>query len=638
VANLQPALHDLLTCVSAPAFALYPRDGQLTGQGVEGVFVTDRRILSSSLAAIDAGPLVCLLREVIGADTARFLYTADLPRDSTVVSDEPKIVLDRRVEVDPGGARESFTLETFGTRTTPIRFSLTLASDLSELRRVRSGASIAIQPASVEGAALQWRAGDGLRVVAVPTPDASEVTSTQLIWAGELQPGQRKTFTVDYRVRDDPTPPVTVGVPRDMAMWPEPTFEAAGDRQALLDQSRADLRGLLLADAQDPGDVFLGAGSPWYLTLFGRDSLWAARLLLPSGTDLALGTLRTLLRRQGQKVDPSSQEQPGKMLHELSRVPLTISDGRSPHRLELPALYYGTVDATCLWVILLHDAWRAGLADDQVESLIDGAERALSWMRDYGVGTSGFLEYIDSTGTGLANQGWKDSADAIRFADGTRAEAPVALCEVQAYAYEAAIGGAALLQAFGRRGSEEWIAWADALAHRFRSRFWVDHPGGAFPAIGLDANGRPADTLTSNIGHLLGTGLLDAHESALVAERLGGADMDSGFGLRTMSTREAAYDPLSYHCGSVWAHDTAIAVKGLLADGHRTTAIALAQGLIRAAKHFDNRMPELYGGQAMPPGRPPIPYATSCRPQAWSAAAVVHVLMTMPELAQPGPT
>ncbi|MCW2527940.1 MAG: Amylo-alpha6-glucosidase [Pseudonocardiales bacterium] len=632
MANFQPALHELVTCVSAPSFALYPRDGQLTGEGVEGVFVTDRRILSSSIASIDAGPLVCLFREVIGADCARFVYTAGLRRDSSALSDEPKVLVDRRVEVHAAGASETFTLEAFGMSTTALRFSLALAGDLAELSRVRSGVPIVPGPASLADGAVQWRAEDGTRVTAVARPEASEVTPAQLIWEVELTPGRQTTLTVEYQVHDDPTPPVAVGVSRDLASWAEPGFEGNASGQALLDQSLADLRGLLLADAQNPRDVFLGAGSPWYLTLFGRDSLWAARLLLPLGTDLALGTLRTLARRQGKKVDPISQEQPGKILHELRRAPVSISDGRSGHRLQLPALYYGTVDATCLWVILLHDAWRAGLVDGQVEPLVDRAEQALRWMRDYGVGSSGFLEYVDSTGTGLANQGWKDSTDAVRFANGSRAEPPVALCEVQAYAYEAAIGGAALLRAFNRPGSEEWVAWADALAQRFRSRFWVDHPGGAFPAIALDARGRPADTLTSNIGHLLGTGLLDAHESTLVADRLGEADMDSGFGLRTLSASAMAYDPLSYHCGSVWAHDTAIAVRGLLIDGHRATATTLAQGLIRAATHFDNRMPELYGGQAMPPGRAPIPYATSCRPQAWSAAAVVHILLTMPEL------
>ncbi|HEY3436057.1 MAG TPA: amylo-alpha-1,6-glucosidase, partial [Actinotalea sp.] len=364
------------------------------------------------------------------------------------------------------------------------------------------------------------------------------------------------------------------------------------------------------------------AGAPWFFTLFGRDSLWAARMLLPLGTDLAGGTLRTLARRQGTVVDADRAEQPGKILHELRSAAVSLGDEG-----ELPPLYYGTVDATPLWVCLLHDAWRWGMPAAEVEELLPAMERALDWMVDHGdADGDGFLEYLDLTGRGLANQGWKDSGDSVQWRDGRLAEGPIALCEVQGYAHEAARGGADLLEAFGRPGAERWRAWAAVLAGRFRERFWVQDDDGRYPAIALDAAKHPVDSLTSNIGHLLGTGLLSADEETLVALRLGSSALDSGYGLRTMGTGSAGYWPMSYHGGSVWTHDTAIAVTGLVRSGHPEVAIPLLEGLLSAASDFAYRMPELHSGDARGTVPAAVPYPAACRPQAWSAASAVSLL------------
>ncbi|MGW2339523.1 amylo-alpha-1,6-glucosidase [Streptomyces sp. NPDC001661] len=293
-------------------------------------------------------------------------------------------------------------------------------------------------------------------------------------------------------------------------------------------------------------------------------------------------------------------------------------------------MYYGTVDATPLWVTVLHDAWRWGMPADQVEPLLAHAESALAWMRDDGdADGDGFLEYIDTTGKGLANQGWKDSGDSVRFRDGSFATAPVALCEVQAYAYEAAVGGAALLRAFGRPGAEEWEEWAERLKSRFRKAFWVEDEHGACPAIALDGAKRPVDSATSNLGHLLGTGLLDREESALLATRLTGADFDSGFGLRTISAEFPRYNPLGYHIGSVWPHDTAVTVQGLARAGFPAAAGQLAAGLVRAADGFEARLPELFEGYSVEESRRPVAYPAACRPQAWAAASAVHVTRSL---------
>jgi glycogen debranching enzyme len=383
---------------------------------------------------------------------------------------------------------------------------------------------------------------------------------------------------------------------------------------ALLDRALADLDALLLAEPGHPRDIFAGAGAPWYLTLFGRDALWTATLLLPFDVALAGGTLRTLARAQGRTTDPGTGEEPGKILHERRR-------STTPWEDRLPPLYYGTIDATALWICLLRDAWRWGLPTAEVRALLPSLEAALGWIGCHG---DRFLAYHDPSGRGLPNQGWKDSTDAVRFADGRQASGPIALVEVQGYAYEAALAGAELLDAFDRPGAPAWRAYAADLAARFRAEFWVVDADGPFPALALDGTGTGVDALTSNIGHLLGTGLLDGEESALVAGRV--HDLASGYGVRTMSARAGGYSPLSYHCGSVWPHDTAIVARGLSRAGHAAAAAELARQLLTAADAFGRRLPELFAGFGADEVAAPVAYPASCRPQAWSAAAAVELL------------
>jgi len=309
-------------------------------------------------------------------------------------------------------------------------------------------------------------------------------------------------------------------------------------------------------------------------------------------------------------------------------------------------VYYGTVDATLLWISLLTDAWRWGMADESVAALMPHVRRALTWISRYAdPNGDGFIEYLDVTGRGLANQGWKDSGTAVRFHNGAIAAPPIALCEVQAYAHRAALDAASLLDTFGaaagHTGSgrnqaddpDHWRAYAATLSDAFRGRFWVSGPLGAYPAQGLDGSGRPIDALTSNIGHLLGTGLLSATEESTVAGLLGAPELSGGFGLRTMSTLDAAYDPLTYHCGSIWPHDTAIALLGLASlptdPAARATAATLIDGVLCAADAFDYRLPELYSGDARDEVARPLPHPAACRPQAWSAAAGIALLQAL---------
>jgi glycogen debranching enzyme len=596
---------------------LSDRDGQIHPQGAQGAFVADVRVLSEAVLLVDGFPADPISRSMGGPGEAEFVAVA---RGLGDPSPDPTVWLRRRRVAEVGGVMENLTIVNRSDHDVSTMLSLRQATDLAAIEQVKAGLpTAAIGPVATSAGV---RYGTGGVAVDVSFPGARlrlEEVAVQADW--DIVVGARSEVTVCWSLaaadRD------AVVIPAAACATPSTVRIVADDRRLapLVQRSVADLQALRMSLRGRPDDDFLAAGSPWYLTLFGRDSIWAARMTLPLGTDLAGGTLRTLASRQGTRVDPVTDEQPGKILHELRRS----SAGRPPEA--LPPVYYGTVDATPLWVCLLADAWRWGLPSDQVRALIPTVERALAWMVQHGdADGDGFLDYHDDLGRGLKNQGWKDSGDSVRFADGTIAHGPVALAEVQGYAYEAALAGADLLDAFGRPGAERWRRYAAEMADRFRAAFWVEDDLGPFPALALDRDKRPVDAPASNMGHLLATGILTRAEAAAVADRLVHPSMSSGFGLRTMSSSTIGYSPLSYHCGSVWPHDTAIAVHGLIKAGFADHAAELATGLLAAGTAFDGRLPELFGGFAADDLPIPVPYPASCRPQAWAAASAVVML------------
>ncbi|MDG4797930.1 glycogen debranching N-terminal domain-containing protein [Micromonospora sp. WMMD1082] len=621
--HLQPLLHHLAGVVLAPTSALGDTAGQIRPLGVQGVFHADTRVLSRAELRVDEREPETIGHAPVGAHAARFVALARWLGDPGA---DPTVRLDRTRRLDRHGLTEE--IRVVSTADAPVRATVTvdLGCDLAPIERVKTGFASPPMPARASAPGrLSW-AVDGTTVTV--TAEGAEldiagdrVTAPRLSWPVALD--ARGSVTLRWRL-DVTDPRAVVAYPPAEPTWSPPALRADDRRLGrLLGRALDDLHGLRLADPQAPGDVFLAAGVPWFLTLFGRDSLWAARMMLPLGTDLALGTLRVLARRQGRHTDPATGEQPGKILHELRRAEFDLPD----EGLRLPPAYYGTVDATMLWINLLHDAWRWGLPAARIAPLLPHLDAALGWLREHAdADGDGLIEYVDTTGHGLSNQGWKDSGDAVRFRDGSLATGPIALAEVQGYAHEAAINGAALLDAFGRPGADRWHEWAGRLAARFRAAFWVDGPYGPQPALALDRDKRPVDSLTSNIGHLLGTGLLDADEQAQVARLLGTDALSGAFGLRTMSTLDAGFSPLSYHCGSVWTHDTAIVLAGLARAGFHEPALRLADGLLAAAEAFDYQLPELHGGDDRAALGRPVPYPAACRPQAWSAASAVSLL------------
>ncbi|TDD62853.1 amylo-alpha-16-glucosidase [Kribbella antibiotica] len=594
-------LHDLVTALAAPWVALSPRSGQITGSGTEGVYARDRRMLSRLVVTVDGVEPIPLQVDEQSAST--HVYVAKVDREETAL-------LYRRREVGRDGMTEHITLVNNSRETLTFALEVALGTDLAGIVQVRNSSAVTLptlHPQYDDLGRLYWE-NEGARVTAELDPGPTATA--------QLEPGEK--FTMIIKVIASAPRSVSgfdIDPPVNTILYTASVHCSDHRVGRWFARSLDDVRALQLAVG---GDRYLAAGPPWYLTLFGRDSLISAGMLIPVDPELAAGTLRVLANWQGTKVDVDTAEQPGKIPHELRAE-------AAEHGTDfvLPPVYYGTHDATQLWITTLHKAWRWGMPADEVRELLPNVRRALEWMRDYAdPDGDGFLEYVDESGHGLANQGWKDSNDSVQWPDGTIATAPIALCEVQGYAYAAAIRGAELLEAFGEAG-DEWRLWAAALQERFRSAFWVD----GYPAIALDGAKNAVVGRASNMGHLLGTGLLDADEEQRVADVLGAPDLDSGFGLRTLSTEMSRFNPVGYHTGSIWPHDTAMTVQGLYATGHDDVASSLLAGLVRAAESFDYRLPELYGGRGVTAETRPTPYPGSCRPQAWAAASVVAVLV-----------
>jgi glycogen debranching enzyme len=378
-----------------------------------------------------------------------------------------------------------------------------------------------------------------------------------------------------------------------------------------------DLRSLYISD----GEPVISAGIPWYSTVFGRDSIITSLETLALNPRIATDTLRYLARHQGTRENAYTEEQPGKIMHELRRGELARS-GEIPH---VP--YYGTIDATPLWVVLLHETWRWTGDLELVRELLPNVQRALDWIDRYGdLDGDGFVEYARTSDRGLVNQGWKDSGDGVPFPDGRLPGPPIALIEVQGYVFDAKLRAAALFDAVGDGAAAARLAGeAERLRDLVTERFWMEDAD-TF-ALALDGDKQPLRTVTSNAGHLLWSRLADAGRAKRVASGLMAPDMFCGWGIRTLSARHAAFNPMSYHNGSVWPHDNALIVMGLSHYGLAAQALPVigAAHDVAATVRF-NRLPELYCGMERASAMRPVLYPVSCSPQAWASGALFLML------------
>ena len=470
----QPWLHELAICVDGNTTALSGRDGQIDATGAQGVFVDDRRVVSG-------------LHVQLGDEPSSYVASASRGHQSQFWSSarhlgtpgaDPTVEVHRSREVGGAGLTEQIRVTSRGAEPVIAQLVVQVAGDGADIGTVKSGARARRGPRRPPRA----RTGSPGRTSGTSRPSRRSPrrhrsppgdggAPSVLTFPVSVSAGADAVVTL--RVQTERTARTSLdadaGSPR--VAWTSVQVEADDPRLSpAVTSSFADLQHLLLTDPEDRADIFAGAGTPWYLTLFGRDSIWAARMMLPFGTELAAGTLRVLARRQGTVVDGDRAEAPGKIPHEMRRT--TYVDPTSG--LALPPVYYGTIDATPLWITLLHDAWRWGMPAAEVEQLMPHLRAATQWLTDHAApDDDGLLKYLDASGTGLANQGWKDSGDSIRWRDGRIAEAPIALVEAQGYAVEAAEAAAVLFDAFDQAGADELRTWAALMRQRIRDRFWV---------------------------------------------------------------------------------------------------------------------------------------------------------------------
>ena len=374
----------------------------------------------------------------------------------------------------------------------------------------------------------------------------------------------------------------------------------------------------------DGDEHVIAAGIPWFATMFGRDSIIAAYQSLSLDPQLAIETLRVLARYQGKEYNDWRDEEPGKILHEYRHGEMTRAD-------EMPfGPYYGSVDATPLFLILLSETWNWTADERLVEDLLPAAYRALDWIDTYGdLDGDGFVEYLRRSKRGLANQGWKDSWDANIHRDGTIARPPIALAEVQGYVFDAKYRMASLLRHFGdSERADRLKKESSELAKRFEKSFWMPQRG--FYAMALDADKKPLEVISSNPGQLLFTRIVGRERARAVVNRLMRPDMFSGWGWRTLSNEEQVFNPLSYHRGSVWPHDNSLIAHGMALNEHRAPVLRAFTTLFQAALTFrDYRLPELFCGVQRREHDIPVHYPVSCSPQAWASGSMFLILSSL---------
>jgi len=559
-----------------------------------------------------------------------------------------------QVGVGPPALRERITLVNYDRAARDASLTIALTADFRDIFAVRGFAQVAhgaYAPPDVSSrnsVALRYTGRDSVdrrtRCLFAPAPDkfvpaassyepdgpdTLDVAAITAVFPVRLEP--RRPVMIDILIapeigdmttarRDAPFEDGLAEVARSQESWvARDCASIETDDEALNRVTRRSLADLRLLLLDFPTGPYMAAGIPWFAVPFGRDGIITALETLMVNPNIAVGTLRYLAAHQGRRVDPSRDEEPGKIMHEMRSGELV----RTGQLVFDP--YYGTVDATPLFLVLLGRAlpWLGDAGRGLARELAPAVRAALAWLDDYGdPDGDGFVEFERKAGRGLSNQGWKDSGDSLQFPDGAYPEAPIALVEVQGYAYEARLAGAAVLRLLGDdAGGATQEERAALLRARFNEQFWL--PDTSCFAQALDKDKRAVPAVTSNAGHALWSGVADEGKAGDLARRLMGADMCAGWGLRTLAADYPSYNPLSYHNGSIWPHDTAIVAAGLKRYGHDAAAAALLAQVVAAGDGVvDARLPELYGGLAREGGeRGPVPYPVSCSPQAWAAAS-----------------
>jgi glycogen debranching enzyme len=598
--------------------------------GADGLFHADTRFLSQlELRLNDEQPL--LLGSNVRDDNTLLaidLTNPDFYEGEHIVLQKDVVHIARTIFLWRGTAYQRIAVRNHGDRPLAIALSLTFSNDFADLFEVR-GIKRARRGVATRGvvgadqAALSYQGLDGTprRTVLTFDPAPSELTATMASYRLALAPGEAKPifFVATCNPPDNKRPaPLLRGLlaaHRELraATRGTATVETSNELfNEILCRSAADLAMLM---TETPQGRYPYAGIPWYSTTFGRDGLITALQMLWCNPDLARGVLSRLAAFQAKLTDAASDAEPGKILHEMR-------GGEMAALGEVPfGLYYGSVDATPLFVLLAGLYVERTGDDETLRELWPAIEAALRWIDGPAdADRDGFVEYYRKTDKGLANQGWKDSYDAIFHADGRGAEGPIALAEVQGYVYAAKCAAARCAR---RLGHDEQAAALEAqatrLADKFEAAFWCPELGSY--ALALDGAKEPCRVRTSNAGQVLFTGIARPDRAQRVADALLSPRFFSGWGIRTVARGEARYNPMSYHNGSIWPHDNSLIALGLARYGHKSAVAQVFKGLFDAASYMDlRRLPELFCGFQRERRRGPTLYPVACSPQAWASA------------------
>jgi glycogen debranching enzyme len=623
------------------AFFYSDERGDVPQGSIGGFIRNDTRFIGTWVLTMNGQALQVLTSSEVDYYSAAFFLTN--PELDDAAKNDLAI---RRTRFVGASVQEKLSIHNYADR--PIRFELRLTvgtdfADLFEIKDVvrnRSG-QITTQNDPDAGAISFRFANDGFKAATTVSADGiSRIEDTAFVWDIALDP--RGEWQATVKVESE-HPSTATEVSHDdfgdswkwaddsLSRWMEsaPVFESDSDAlEGVFRRSGIDLAALRVS-GKLPGSAeefsLPAAGLPWFMTLFGRDTLLTALMSMWVGPELARGGLETLSILQGEKTDEFRDEEPGKIAHEIRTGELTHL-GLKPHN-----PYYGSTDATQLWLGLLAEYWRWTRDEEFVRRMRPTVVRALEWIDRYGdQDGDGYVEYQTRSPQGLGNQCWKDSFDGVQFADGTIPYLPIAIAEAQGYTYHAKVQVAELAERIYH--DEPWAARlrdeAKALKDRFNRDFWIDARGGYY-AVGLDGDKRQIDSMTSNIGQLLATGIVPEDRAKILTDQLMSDEMFSGWGVRTMSTADAGFNPIGYHVGTIWPHDNALIAVGLYRYGYRDEANRISLALIEAATYSGHRLPEAFAGFPREVGRFPVPYPTACSPQAWATAAPFAFITVM---------
>jgi glycogen debranching enzyme len=610
--------------------------GDVDGLEAHGFFHADVRHLSVWQLLIEGSPIRVLTSRSLRYYSASIFGTLGTAR----IGVNPPVSVQRdRIVAD--GVHEDIVVENNSQVEQRVVLELRFGSDFADIfdikdRTPKKGVTGAeVGPGYVT---LWYRRDDFRRGTRISFSELCDLTVDGARFDIVLPPRQTWQTHIDIsclvgdqerRPRHDCQSPgeLQPQMPQTLEEWLEEAPDLETDFDPLIHtyrRSLLDLAALRFRPLERIPWSLPAAGLPWFMALFGRDSLITAYEALPFQPQLAATALETLAAFQATEDDPFRDAEPGKILHEL-RMGERASLGEIPH-----TPYYGSHDSTPLFLILLDEYERWTGDTELVRHLEPTARAALGWLRGPGdPDGDGYLEYHSRSSRGLDNQCWKDSWNAILFADGTIAQPPIATCELQGYAYDARRRTARLAsEVWGDPSLAARLEHEASLLHeRFDNDFWNEERG--HYVLALDRDKRQVDALTSNVGHLLWSRIVPEHRAALTVQRLMAPDMFSGWGIRTMSAGDAGYSPIEYHNGTVWPHDTAILAEGMRLYGFGKEAATLTTALVEAANAFDDRLPEVFAGLPRERTRLPVEYPTASRPQAWSAAAPLLALRTV---------